>query len=224
MRGPPNHCVLLPQLVLGNAKGARDGDLLAELHVEAVVNLIHFDAGEPKPHAPHGIRHFLHHPVVDLPRTTLHWAEEAARFVDEQWAAGRVVLVHCSQGVSRAPSLCLYLLLTRKHMSLTAAWAHVRERRPVVCPSAGFWAGLHALDPASPLTLAEYSARCCHELFPSLSRAQVDEAYAEAMLRPVEAGERNIEPVGYTCVELLMAQHPAAFVKRFGASAHHPFD
>lgn len=88
---------------------------------------------------------------------------------------------------------------------------------------------------APPMTLEGYRLQCCHELFPSVPRAECAAALAQARgligQHPAQlaalhkrAGTSNVDPVGYVAVDLLLDSHPTLLVKRKGCSLHHPFD
>ena len=124
--GHTNYAVLLPsQLILGNVKGARDASLLDALHVGAVVNLILYEEGHvPASDKPSHIEQWLHCPVEDRPRTDLaSWAPRVGQWIHERVAEGCVVYVHCSQGVSRAPSACIYYVsVLSLALSIFCSW------------------------------------------------------------------------------------------------------
>ena len=53
-------------------------------------------------------------------------------------AAGTAAFVHCSRGVSRSASLCIAYLMRKEGWGVERAHEHVRTRRPIVLPNAGF--------------------------------------------------------------------------------------
>ena len=55
------------------------------------------------------------------------------------------VLVHCMMGVSRSTSFVLWYLMTEKHMTLSQAYNHVKQRRPIINPNNGFLTQLTSL-------------------------------------------------------------------------------
>lgn len=64
----------------------------------------------------------------------------ASEFIDEAMAqAGSIVFVHCAGGVSRSASIVLAFLLLKRQMCLRDAWLHVKSRREVIAPNAGFF-------------------------------------------------------------------------------------
>ncbi len=216
--------VVVPTLVLANHRFVRSEANLRGLNVGAVVNLILFDADDAPPTGPAGVAHWLHCPVADVPTTSIEWAHGVGAWVDALPPA-TVLLVHCSQGVSRAPSLCLFLLMTRHGQSLRQAFELIRSVRPVICPSMGFWAGLVALEGVNPTFPAhEYALQVIHEIFPTLARQVIEDYYSRAQQQHPLAEGRAIEPLGYHAIDLLLRDHAEAYKARHGASQHHPFD
>ncbi|XP_033740760.1 dual specificity protein phosphatase 14-like [Pecten maximus] len=55
---------------------------------------------------------------------------------------GGRTLVHCVAGVSRSASLCIAYLMKYHRLKLVDAYNHVKARRPVIRPNAGFWTQL----------------------------------------------------------------------------------
>src|SRR6266567_8238595 len=62
--------------------------------------------------------------------------EDAAAWLDV-WTAERnhpPILVHCSGGLHRSAAVVVYWLWTRKNMSITQAYEHIRLMRPEIEP------------------------------------------------------------------------------------------
>ena len=78
-------------------------------------------------------------PIPDTgPAPGLDWLREQVRFVDDQRAAGRVVFVHCRNGVSRSGLVVVAHLMARHGWSRDRALDFVRSRREVVRPNPAF--------------------------------------------------------------------------------------
>jgi hypothetical protein len=58
------------------------------------------------------------------------------------------VLVHCAGGVSRSATVVLGYLMARRGMTFADALGHLRGRRPIANPNAGFAAQLRELEKA----------------------------------------------------------------------------
>jgi len=52
---------------------------------------------------------------------------------------GGKTLVHCVAGVSRSASICLAFLMKYCKMTLKESYNHVKSRRPIIRPNAGFF-------------------------------------------------------------------------------------
>jgi protein-tyrosine phosphatase len=72
------------------------------------------------------------------PVPTLKWLREQVAFIEAERAAGRVVYVHCDNGVSRSGLVLLAYLMRREGWSRDQALAFVQRRRPGVRPNAAF--------------------------------------------------------------------------------------
>jgi len=64
--------------------------------------------------------------------------EKGAAFINEALHSGGVVYVHCSQGVSRSPTVVLYHLIKHHKMMLLEAAELVKAKRVKVSPTDGF--------------------------------------------------------------------------------------
>ncbi|RSM19564.1 hypothetical protein CDV31_001451 [Fusarium ambrosium] len=85
--------------------------------------------------------------MVDSPSAPISEAiESAANIIDQVAEADGKVLVHCSAGISRSPTVIAGYLMNRQGMSLRTALAAIISARPTVCPNTGFIAQLRSLD------------------------------------------------------------------------------
>jgi protein-tyrosine phosphatase len=85
------------------------------------------------------------HPIPDAGSPGLDWLRGRVRFVEEQRAAGRVVYVHCLNGVSRSGMVATAYLMKRDGLTRDNALARLRVKRPHLRP-----------NPAFMLLLSEY--------------------------------------------------------------------
>lgn len=85
--------------------------------------------------------------MVDSPSASISDAIEAAsKIIDQVAEADGRVLVHCSAGISRSPTVIAGYLMTRQSLSLKAALTAMVSARPTVCPNTGFIGQLRLLD------------------------------------------------------------------------------
>ncbi|KAJ3547255.1 hypothetical protein NM208_g1610 [Fusarium decemcellulare] len=72
--------------------------------------------------------------------------KEAGEIIDSVTDSNGKVLVHCSAGISRSPTLIAGYLMSRQGMSLKEALSTIISARPSVCPNSGFISQLRELD------------------------------------------------------------------------------
>uniref|UniRef100_W5MNQ2 protein-serine/threonine phosphatase n=1 Tax=Lepisosteus oculatus TaxID=7918 RepID=W5MNQ2_LEPOC len=82
---------------------------------------------------------YLNIRVYDVETTDLlsHW-NNTYHFIHRARIAGSRVLVHCKMGVSRSASTVVAFVMKEYGWSLEDTLGHIRERRPIVQPNAGF--------------------------------------------------------------------------------------
>jgi protein-tyrosine phosphatase len=71
----------------------------------------------------------IHMPFLAKGLETL---EATAALIDEGLRGGKRVLVHCEEGCERAPLVVAWFLKTRRTMSLDAAYALLKAKRPII--------------------------------------------------------------------------------------------
>ncbi len=62
--------------------------------------------------------------------TMLAFLFETCEFIHNEIQNGKIVIVHCQQGLSRSPSVVVAFLMKYHNMSFEEATQYVRERRP----------------------------------------------------------------------------------------------
>lgn len=72
------------------------------------------------------------------PAPTLEWLREQVHFIDAERSAGRVVFVHCRNGVSRSGMLMTAYLMRREGWTRDQTLEFLRSRRPGVRPNPAF--------------------------------------------------------------------------------------
>ncbi|KIM36508.1 hypothetical protein M413DRAFT_449062 [Hebeloma cylindrosporum] len=76
------------------------------------------------------------------------YLEGASSHIERALRAGRNVLVHCQQGVSRSASIVIAYLIRYHNMSYESASSLVRHKRACVKPNSGFVHALHEWEGA----------------------------------------------------------------------------
>lgn len=76
------------------------------------------------------------------------YLEGASSQIERALRAGRNVLVHCQQGVSRSASIVIAYLIRYRNMSYEAASSLVRHKRACIKPNSGFVTALHEWEGA----------------------------------------------------------------------------
>lgn len=74
-------------------------------------------------------------------------AKESKQFIDRCLSKGGKVLVHCNDGMSRAPSLVIAYLMETYCMDFKSALHHVQQKRFCVQPNDGFEQQLKEYEP-----------------------------------------------------------------------------
>ena len=78
-------------------------------------------------------------PIADAePAPDLAWLGEQVAWVEGHRRAGRVVFVHCRNGVSRSGMVVVAYLMARHGWTRDEALEKVREKRPIVRPHPAF--------------------------------------------------------------------------------------
>lgn len=233
---PDYACVLENELYYGNARPAKDEEILIKLGVKSIVDLIKYTS-EDKIIKHSDSFNVLHLQVEDLPTNTIAWCEEPAKFIDEQLSLHNIVYVHCAQGVSRSSALVIYYLMTRKKQGLKQTFNFIRYIRPVACPSFGFMKGLSELEQKNlgrtSFSPEDYTIMCISEIAPNVKIEDIIEIYQKVrdevrkkqQFYDEAARSRNIEPIGFYTIDKIMEKFGKdSVLKRYGCSLHHPFD
>ncbi|KAL1415922.1 hypothetical protein MTO96_028516 [Rhipicephalus appendiculatus] len=159
----PATCVL-PFLLLGNERDARDAELLQRLGVGYVLHVTPAlpqqttavppttaagtdtaTTGVQQEHCP-GIR-CKRLPASDSCHQNLkQFFDDAFQFLDEAHASGSRVLVHCHAGVSRSPTITVAYLMHHLRLPLVDAYRYLKAKRPIISPNLNFMGQLVELE------------------------------------------------------------------------------
>ncbi|CEF63269.1 Dual specificity phosphatase, catalytic domain and Protein-tyrosine/Dual specificity phosphatase domain and Atypical dual specificity phosphatase family and Dual specificity phosphatase, subgroup, catalytic domain-containing protein [Strongyloides ratti] len=93
----------------------------------------------PKPKKFNDIK-YLQIPINDGETEKIEaYFDTVVEFVREAKDSNGKVLIYCSAGVSRSPTLAIISLMTLENVSLKEAYIHINTIRPIISPNIGFW-------------------------------------------------------------------------------------
>jgi len=139
----PMHQILLPppaqhlgHLWLGSFAAISDNDLLRKHRISHLVQVIDVPWLPPVNDPNMTVTRI---DIMDIPSADLrsHLDDACAR-IEKSLAAGKNVLVHCQQGISRSASVVIAYLIKNHGMSYEFAFAFVKKYRPCIKPNSGF--------------------------------------------------------------------------------------
>ena len=116
---------IIPNLFVGDLQDAQKFDGMIINVLPEIID------GEPA--------HAIHMPFLAKGLETL---EATAALIDDGLRRGKRVLVHCEEGCERAPLVVAWFLKTRRAMSLDAAYALLKAKRPII-EDRRRWLGIH---------------------------------------------------------------------------------
>lgn len=123
---------ITPQLHVGGQYRRCGWPTLAARGITAVVNLrLEFDDND------HGLApsRYLHLPTADDDAPTLEQLHQGVAFIAQEITAGGGVYIHCKSGVGRAATMAAAYLVSTG-LTPGQAWAHIRQVRPFIRPTA----------------------------------------------------------------------------------------
>jgi len=146
-------------LLLGPATSACSLHLLRRLGVTLVISAT-ADVPAPRPEELGQEIQWRRVPLEEAEGCDLAGAlAEAVRLASEATATGGRVLVHCHEGRSRSPAMCLAYAVVHERRTLAQAWAQLQALHTSARPGARLWRELLALElavlGANSLTEAE---------------------------------------------------------------------
>ena len=133
-------CQVLPWLYLGSQEAAGDEDLLRQHKISHILNVGNISMGREQ-WTWRLVERSLE--LQDTPEQRIDRAvAEATKFLQECEARGGRVLVHCSAGESRSPTLVIAFLISTRGCTFLEAFSLVKERRPSINLNPSFVAQL----------------------------------------------------------------------------------
>ena len=202
-------CILDKLLYYGNKKPALKDEQLSNIGIKAIICLLPKNAQIE--HDPNKFNVLNINTEDSILCSLNEWAQKTSDFIEQNI----------------------------KGMNLKDSFNLVKSKRNVASPTVGFFKDLINLDIKlfgnSSMTLEEYSLMMIYENFPTLEKKEIDEIYNKYHdlyktgdkkdKYEKEMNENRYEPIGYhTIDELINGIGKEKFLKRKGASVHHPFD
>ena len=131
---------VLPWLYLGSQEAAGDEELLRQHQISHILNVGNISMGREQWSWPVVKRRLE---LQDSPEQRIDRAvAEGTRFLQECEARGGRVLVHCSAGQSRSPTLVIAFLISTRGCTFLEAFSLVKQRRPSINLNPSFVAQL----------------------------------------------------------------------------------
>lgn len=131
----PGASDIMPFLVVGSERDVKDADALMQRGVTHIVNLTHAPTAQDVKKQ----LSCLHIPLDDSATQELFPILPCViDFIDEARAVGGRVIVHCIAGISRSAAVAMAYLVARNDLSVSEAYATLKEARPIVSPNLNF--------------------------------------------------------------------------------------
>jgi len=126
---------IVPHVFVGNICDAQNLDRLKENGITHIINCT-----PDLPFYWEGKHQYLRVDILDLPSQNIrkHF-DPAIEFIDNALRSkGNNVLVHCTAGISRSPTLVLAYIMKKYHWTLDEAFDKMRKLRKIVDPNVTF--------------------------------------------------------------------------------------
>ncbi|XP_022326174.1 dual specificity protein phosphatase 1-A-like [Crassostrea virginica] len=126
---------ILPNLYMSGFVPAKDLDRLESLGITHIVNLSSYENNF------HGRFQYLRIPVEDIPTEDLSpYFDKSLKFLEEALEGNGRVLVNCNAGQSRAGTIIILYIMSKKKMTFEEAKKFAQSKRASneVCPNSGF--------------------------------------------------------------------------------------
>jgi len=136
---------VLPFLYIGDQWQARDAKMIKNLAITHILN-VNSSARYPSSGAPYK---FLHVPLSDFGDDDLSKPNKfpkCFKFMEEAKNQKGKILVHCSQGVNRSPTVVVGYLVVVEKWSLKKAYTHVQQTRSLASPHEKYFLQLQQLE------------------------------------------------------------------------------
>jgi dual specificity MAP kinase phosphatase len=127
---------VLPGLYLGNARDAKDINLLQQNGIKSIINI---STTIPCYHENENLFDYLQLPCNDSSQENiLQYFENTFDYIQKKLSANENVLVHCQSGISRSPSFVIGYLMKYHSKTFDQAYLLVKEKRKIINPNLNF--------------------------------------------------------------------------------------
>ena len=127
---------ILPGLYLGNARDAKDINLLKQNQIKSIINI---STSIPCYYENEVLFDYLKLPCNDSGQDNiLDYFETTLKYINEKLSVKQNVLVHCQGGISRSPSFIIGYLMKYHSKTFEQAYSFVKDKRQMIGPNLGF--------------------------------------------------------------------------------------
>ncbi len=89
------------------------------------------------------------------------YVEQVVQFITESGCGERKILIHCLEGISRAPTLLISYLILKLNMNRDEALSFVKGKRPCVDINLGFMCQLEKLSSGKEEKREKFETKIC---------------------------------------------------------------
>jgi protein-tyrosine phosphatase len=137
MYGDHEPTKVVNKLYLGNVKHSQNKSILQEYQIVSIIDISN-DNVTPIPN----IEYLTFH-VDDQIETNIHqFFQPTFEFINKNHQNQKNVLVHCSFGISRSPTLVTSYLMKQYSWSLEKSLKFIKNKREIIFPNEGFMSQL----------------------------------------------------------------------------------
>ncbi len=127
---------VLPGLYLGNARDAKDINLLQQNEIKSIINI---STTIPCYYENENLFDYLQLLCNDSNQENiLQYFENTFDYIQKKLSANENVLVHCQGGISRSPSFVIGYLMKYHSKTFDQAYLLVKEKRKIINPNLNF--------------------------------------------------------------------------------------
>jgi protein-tyrosine phosphatase len=136
--------------VIGNHR-TKESDILDTLKIDIVISILSEDEYESHMITHDDFPEIEWHRLVtedDEAENIFHHFLNTYSIINRAVHKNKNVIVHCAAGISRSPTLVIAYLMIKNNWTYNTAYKHVKNKRAIVKPNAGFVHQLKMLETA----------------------------------------------------------------------------